>query len=68
MCVPCVSAITGPISVKFGMSILLNGGRFVAGIRPHTPTLGVRGALNRVWRASVASAVRFGENFIKQKL
>ncbi len=31
MCVPCVSAIeiltTGPISMKFGMSILLNGGR-----------------------------------------
>ncbi len=31
MCVPCVSAIeiqtTGPISMKFGMSILLNGGK-----------------------------------------
>ncbi len=31
MCVPCVSALeiqtTGPISMKFGMSILLNGGK-----------------------------------------
>jgi hypothetical protein len=61
MCVPCVSAIeiqtTRPISMKFGMSILLNGGRFVAGIQPHTPTPGVRGALNIVWHASAASAV-----------
>jgi hypothetical protein len=28
----------------------------------------VRGALNRVWRASTASTVRLGKNFIKQTL
>ncbi len=41
MCVLCVSAIeiqtTGPISMKFGMSILLNGGRFIAGIQNPIP-------------------------------
>ncbi len=70
MCVPCVSAIeiqtTGPISMKFGMSILLNGGKVRSW--DSTPTPGVRGALNIVWRASAASTIRFGENFIKQKL
>jgi len=35
----------------------LMGERFVAGIQPHTPTTGVKGALNRVWHASAASAV-----------
>jgi len=44
------------------------GERFVAGIQPHTPTPRVRGALNGVWCASAASTVRFGENFVKQKL
>jgi hypothetical protein len=71
MCVPRVSAIEiqtiGPISMKFGMSILLNGGRFVAMIRPHTPAPGVRG-VPKHGLASAASTVRFGENFIKQKL
>jgi hypothetical protein len=69
MCVPCVSAIeiqtTRPISMKFGPQW---GGRFIAGIQPHTPTPRVRGALNKVWRASATSTVRFGENFIKQEL
>jgi hypothetical protein len=69
MCVPCVSTIeiqtTGPISMKFGMSILLNGGRFIAGIQPPTP--GVRGALTRVCPASAASTVQFGKNFILYK-
>ncbi len=36
--------------------------------KPHTPTPGVRGALNIVWRASAASTVRFGENFYKTKV
>ncbi len=31
-------------------------------------TPGVRGALNRVWRASTAATVRLGKIFIKQKL
>jgi len=31
-------------------------------------TPGVRGALNRVWRASTAATVRLGKKFIKQKL
>ncbi len=62
MCVLCVSAIeiqtTGPISMKFGMSILLNGGKVRRwDSKPHTPTPGVRGALNIVWRASAASTV-----------
>jgi len=44
------------------------GERFIAGIRPHTPTPRVRGSLNRVLLASAASTVVFGENFIKPKL
>jgi hypothetical protein len=49
----CVYAIeiqtTPPISMKFGMGILLNTGK----VRNWdlTPTPGVRGTLNRVWHA-----------------
>ncbi len=72
MCVPCVSAIeiqtTGQISMKFGMSILLIEGKVCSWDLTPYPNPWGQGALNRVWRASVASTVRFGENFIKQKL
>ncbi len=68
MCVPCVSAIeiqtTGPISMTFGMGILLNGGK----VHSWDSTPAVRGSLNRVLHASAASTVVFGENFIKPKL
>jgi hypothetical protein len=68
MCVPCVSAIeiqtTGPISMTFGMGIILNGGK----VHSWDLTPAVRGSLNRVLHVSAASTVVFGENFIKPKL
>jgi hypothetical protein len=72
MCVPNVSAIeiqtTGPISMKFGMSILLNGGKVHSWDSTPYPNPQGQGSLNRVFCASAASTVRFGENLIKQKL
>jgi hypothetical protein len=72
MCVLYVSAIeiqtTGPISMKFSMSILLNVGKVRRwDLTPYPNPLG-QGALNRVWCASAASSIQFGKNFIKQKL
>ncbi len=61
MCVPCVSAIeiqaTGPISMKFGIIILLNGGNVHSWDLTPYPNPRVRGALNRVWHASAASTI-----------
>ncbi len=61
MCVLCVSAIeiqaTGPISMKFGMSILLNGGNVRSWDSTPYPNPRGQGALNRVWSASAASTV-----------
>ncbi len=75
MCVPCVSAIeileiqtTGPISMKFGTSILLNGGKVHSWDSTPYPNPWGQGGLNKVWCASAASIIQFGENFIKQKL
>ncbi len=59
---------TGPISMKFGMGILLNGGKVHSWDSPPYPNPRVRGFLNGVWRAFVASTVQFGENVIRQKL
>jgi hypothetical protein len=42
--------------------------RLLARFGPSTLTPGVRGALNRAWRASTASTMRLGKKFIKQNL
>ena len=49
------------------MEVVLEGGRFLGGFRPGTPTPGY-GVRKGVRGASGASTVRFGKNFIKQKL
>ncbi len=70
----CVSGIeihaVGPILTKFGMGAYLYKGQVIGYVldlgvatRPR-----VRGALDRVWRASTAATVRLGTFFIKQKL
>jgi len=61
---------TGLISMKFGMGILLNGGKVCSwDLTPYPNPQGQgQGALNGVLCASAASTVQFGENFIKQKL
>ncbi len=59
---------TGLISMKFGMGILLNGGKVCSWDLTPYPNPQGQGALNGVWCASAASTVRFGENFIKQRL
>ena len=53
---------------KFGMEVVLEGGRFLGVFRPGTPTPPGTGCVKGVQGASGASTVRFGENFIKQKL
>ncbi len=75
LCV-CVSGIeihtVGPILTKFGLGAQLYKGQVIGYVS--TPrvdpgwTPGVRGALNRVWRASTAATVRLGKKFIKLKL
>ncbi len=51
--------------MTFGKEILLNAGKVPSWVAtPYSHPRG-RGALNRVWPASVASTVRLGENFIK---
>ena len=44
------------------------GGRFLGGFQPGTPIPPGTGCVKGVWGASGASTMRFGENFIKQKL
>jgi hypothetical protein len=56
---------TRPITMKFGMGILLNGGKVCSWDLTPYPN---PGALNGVWRASAASTVQLGENFIRQQL
>ena len=67
MCVPCVSAIeiqtTGPISMKFGMSILLNGGKVRSWDLTPYPSPGVRGALNRVLHALQPNCVTWQKTY-----
>ena len=59
--------MAGRIETKFGTEVVLEGGKVLGGVstRYHPPKYGVR---KGVWGASAASTVRFGENFIKQKL
>ncbi len=49
-----------------GLTLQGPGHRLCFGPPGWTP--GVRGGLNRVWRASTTSSVRLGKKFIKQKL
>ena len=59
----------GRIRMKFGTEVVLEGGRFLGFFYPvpHPHPLGT-GCVKGVRGASGASTVRFGENFIKQKL
>ena len=57
----------GWIGMKFGMEVVLEGGRFW-GVSTQYPTPLVTGCIKGVWGASVASTMLFGKNFIKQKL
>ena len=54
--------------MKFGTEVVLEGGRFLEGFRPGTPTPPGTGCVKGVWGASGASTMRVGENFKKQKL
>ena len=57
----------GRIGTKFGTEVVLEGGRFLGFFDPvpHPPGTG---CVKGVRGASGASTVRFGKNFIKQKL
>ena len=58
----------GRIGTKFGTEVVLEGGKVLGGVStryPHPPDMG---CIKGVRGASGASTVRFGENFIKQKL
>ena len=70
MCV-CLFSIeiqtAGRIGMKFGTEVVLEGGRFLGGFRPSTPTPLGTGCIKGVWGASVASTMCFVKNFIKQK-
>ncbi len=58
----------GQISMKFGMGILLKGGKVCSWDLTPYPNPQGQGALNGVWCTSAASTVQFGEKFIKQTL
>ncbi len=68
----CVSGIEihtiGPILTKFGMWAKLYKGQVIGYVSAPGVDPGVRGALNRVWRASAAPTVRLGKKCLKQKL
>jgi hypothetical protein len=54
--------------VKFGIGIYFDGEKVLKMVSTLYPTPRVRGALNRVWGASIVSTVRPGKIFIKPKL
>ena len=69
MCV-CLFSIqietAGQIGMKFGTEVVLDGGKVLGGnSTPYPPGMG---SIKGVQGASGASTMRFGENFIKQKL
>ena len=69
MCVFSIEIQTaGRIGTKFGTQVVLEGGKVLGGFRPGTPTPPGTGCGKGVRGASGASTVRFGKNFIKQKL
>ena len=69
MCVYSVEIqTTGLISMKFGMGILLNGGKVCSWDLTPYPNPQGQGALNVIWHASSALTIQFGDHFIKQKL
>jgi hypothetical protein len=54
--------------VKFGIGIYFDGKKVLKMVLTLYPDPQGKGALNRVWGASIASTVRLGKNFIKPKL
>ena len=54
--------------MKFGMEVVLKGGKVLGGRSTWYPRLPGTGCVKGVWGASGASAMHFGENFLKQKL
>ena len=54
--------------MKFGRDVVLEGGRYGGVTRYPTPHPLGTGCIKGVWGASGASTMRFGKNFIKQKL
>ena len=54
--------------MKFGMEVVLEGGKVLGEVSTRYPHPLGMGCVKGVWGASGASTVRFGENFIKQKL
>ena len=58
----------GRIGTKFGTEVVLQGGKVLGGVSTQYPTPQGTECIKGVRGASGASTVRFGENFIKQKL
>ena len=58
----------GRIGTKFGTEVVLQGGKVLGGVSTRYPHPPGTGCVKGVWGASGASTVRFGKNFIKQKL
>ena len=58
----------GRIGTKFGTEVVLEGGRFLGGGLTRYPPPPGMGYIKGVQGASGASTVRFGGNFMKQKL
>ena len=71
MCV-CLFSIeiqtAGRIGTKFGTQVVLEEGKDLGGVSTRYPHPPGTGCVKGVRGASGASTVRFGENFIKQKL
>ena len=59
---------TGRIGTKFGTEVVLEEGKVLGGVSTRYPTPPGTGCVKGVRGASGASTVRFGKNFIKQKL
>ena len=60
--------MAGQIRMKFGTEVVLEGGKVLGGVSTRYPHPPGTGCVKGVRGASGASTVRFGENFIKQKL
>ena len=60
--------MAGRIGTKFGTEVVLKGGKVLGGVLTRYPNPLGTGCVKGVRGASGASTVRFGENFIKQKL
>ena len=60
--------MAGPIGTKFATEVVLEGGKVLGGVSARYPHPPDTGCVKGVRGASGASTVRFGKNFIKQKL